>query len=68
MTYQEIKNNQAINTYIQQADATLGNCLMPPLFGLIANHISIGLLPPYLLLLLAVMALSHRQAVRICGG
>ena len=23
MTYQEIKNNQAINTYIQQADATL---------------------------------------------
>ena len=63
MTYQEIKNNQAINTYIQQADATLGNGLMPPLFGLIANHISIGLL-----LLLAVMALSHRQAVRICGG
>ena len=68
MTYQEIKNNQAINTYIQQADATLGNGLMPPLFGLIANHISIGLLPPYLLLLLTVMALSHRQAVRICGG
>ena len=63
MTYQEIKNNQAINTYIQQGDATLGICLMPPLFGLIANHISIGLL-----LLLAVMALSHRQAVRICGG
>ena len=23
MTYQEIKNNQAINTYIQQADASL---------------------------------------------
>ena len=53
---------------ILMAGAYLGNCLMPPLFGLIANHISIGLLPPYLLLLLAVMALSHRQAVRICGG
>ena len=53
---------------ILMAGAYLGNCLMPPLFGLIANHISIGLLPPYLLLLLAVMALSHRQSVRICGG
>ena len=53
---------------VLMAGAYLGNCLMPPLFGLIANHISIGLLPPYLLLLLAVMALSHRQAVRICGG
>ena len=53
---------------ILMAGAYLGNCLMPPLFGLIANHISIGLLPPYLLLLLAVMALSHRQAVRICRG
>ena len=53
---------------ILMAGAYLGNCLMPPLFGLIANHISIGLLPPYLLLLLTVMALSHRQAVRICGG
>ena len=53
---------------ILMAGAYLGNCLMQPLFGLIANHISIGLLPPYLLLLLALMALSHRQAVRICGG
>lgn len=53
---------------ILMAGAYLGNCLMPPLFGLIANYISIGLLPPYLLLLLAVMALSHRQAVKICGG
>ena len=53
---------------ILMAGAYLGNCLMPPLFGLIANHISIGLLPPYLLALLAVMALSHRQAVKICGG
>ena len=53
---------------ILMAGAYLGNCLMPPLFGLIANHISIGLLPLYLLALLAVMALSHRQTVRICGG
>ena len=53
---------------ILMAGAYLGNCLMPPLFGLIANHISSGLLPLYLLALLAVMALSHRQTVRICGG
>lgn len=53
---------------ILMAGAYLGNCLMPPLFGLIANHISIGLLPLYLLLLLTVMALSHRRAVKVCGG
>ena len=53
---------------ILMAGAYLGNCLMPPLFGLLANHISIGLLPPYLLLLLALMALSHRQAGLICGA
>lgn len=52
---------------VLMASAYLGNCLMPPLFGLIANHISISLLPFYLLLILAVMASMHRLALKKCG-
>lgn len=51
---------------VLMASAYLGNCLMPPLFGLIANHISISLLPVYLLLILAVMASMHETALRRC--
>lgn len=53
---------------VLMASAYLGNCLMPPLFGLIANHISISLLPFYLLLILAVMASMHRLALKKCGN
>ena len=49
------------------ASAYLGNCLMPPIFGLIANHISISLLPVYLLLILVLMASMHRLALKRCG-
>jgi len=34
---------------VQMASAYTGTLLMPPLFGLIANHISVGLFPVYLL-------------------
>lgn len=51
---------------VLMASAYLGNCLMPPLFGLIANHISISLLPLYLLFILAVMAAMHETALRRC--
>lgn len=44
---------------IQMASAYVGTCLMPPLFGLIANHISIRLLPLYLLILLVLMVYMH---------
>lgn len=46
---------------IQMASAYVGTCLMPPVFGLIANHISISLLPVYILLLLALMFFMHEQ-------
>ena len=39
---------------VQMASAYIGTCLMPPLFGLIANHISIRLLPLYLLIFLFI--------------
>jgi len=53
---------------IQMASAYIGTCLMPPLFGLIANHISIRLLPLYLLILLALMAYMHGLLGRNVNG
>lgn len=51
---------------VQMASAYVGTCLMPPLFGLIANHISIRLLPVYLLILLALMVYMHELLERKC--
>lgn len=52
---------------VQMASAYTGTCLMPPLFGLIANHIQVGLLPIFLLALLALMAFLYQQLTRRCG-
>ena len=41
------------------ASAYVGTCLMPPLFGLIANHITVALMPLYLLVILILMAVMH---------
>ena len=49
---------------VQMASAYIGTCLMPPLFGLIANHISTALLPGYLLVILTVMAVTHEALLR----
>ena len=53
---------------VQMASAYVGTLLMPPLFGLIADHISIGLFPVFLLVALAVMALIHERLVRMAKG
>lgn len=37
---------------------------MPPLFGLIVRHVTAALFPWYLLVILAVMVLSHELLVR----
>ena len=49
---------------VQMASAYIGNCLMPPLFGLIANHIHVALLPVYLLLILGLMVWMHEKMLR----
>ncbi|MBQ8563910.1 MAG: MFS transporter, partial [Firmicutes bacterium] len=49
---------------VQMASAYVGTCLMPPLFGLVAEHITVALLPMYLLILLVVMVFTHEQVVR----
>ena len=50
---------------VQMASAYVGTCLMPPLFGLIANYISIRLLPLYLLILLGLMVYMHEMMSRV---
>ena len=46
---------------VQMASAYIGTCLMPPLFGLLANRISIKILPFYLLILLGLMVYMHES-------
>ena len=48
------ENSQAL-IGVQMASAYVGVCAMPPLFGLIANHISTALLPAYLAIIAVVM-------------
>lgn len=49
---------------VQMASAYVGTCLMPPVFGLIANHINVSLLPVYLLLILTLMVLMHEKLLK----
>lgn len=44
---------------VQMASAYVGTCIMPPIFGLIANYISVGFFPIFLLGILIVMAIMH---------
>lgn len=48
----------------QMAFAYVGICLMPPLFGWIANLSSTSLLSVYLLVILAVMTIMHEMSLR----
>ena len=48
------ENSQAL-IGVQMASAYIGTLAMPPLFGLIANHISVSLLPLYLAVITALM-------------
>lgn len=50
---------------VQMASAYTGTCLMPPLFGLIANNISVALYPVYLLLFLIGMTVMYRRLCRV---
>ena len=49
---------------VQMASAYVGTCLAPPLFGLMANHITVALLPVYLLAILILMAVMHEMLIR----
>ena len=53
---------------VQMASAYLGTCLMPPLFGLIANHITVSLFPFYLLAILILMVFMHEALLKSGGN
>lgn len=48
---------------VQMASAYIGTCLMPPIFGLVANYINVALLPVYLFLLTIIMIIVHEKLV-----
>ena len=58
------KNSQAI-IGIQMASAYVGSTFMPPVFGLIANHISITLVPVYVLIFIVLMFFMVEKTFRL---
>ena len=47
---------------LQMASAYVGSCLAPPLFGVLAQHLSLSLLPLYLILLVFLMGILTERA------
>ncbi len=52
---------------VQMASAYMGSCFAPPLYGLLANHVSTELLPAYLAAFLVLMFVMHETVVRKTG-
>lgn len=50
---------------VQMASAYVGTCLMPPVFGFLANHISVSLYPVFLLAILILMVVMHEKMLPI---
>lgn len=50
---------------VQMASAYVGILVMPPLFGLIADYISVALLPVFLLIILIIMTVMNERLNRI---
>ena len=61
------ENSQAL-VGIQMASAYMGTTLMPPLFGVIAQHISVGLYPFYLMIFAGLMLAMTELLNRTVGG
>ncbi len=58
------ENSQAI-IGIQMASAYIGSTFMPPLFGIIADHISIGTYPLYLILFAILMLIMSERLTKV---
>lgn len=52
---------------VQMACAYVGSLLMPPLFGIIAQYVTISLYPWYLLVLLVLMVAMHERLRKLRG-
>lgn len=66
-TYFGEDESQAI-VGMQMACAYVGSMCMPPVFGLIAQHVTIILFPWYLVVFLVLMIVMHESLRRKCGG
>lgn len=53
---------------VQMAAAYVGTTVMPPLFGIIANNISIALLPLYVFAALLLMFAMYERVVKKCSN
>ena len=53
---------------MQMACAYVGSMCMPPVLGLIAQHVTIILFPWYLVVFLVLMIVMHESLRRKCGG
>ena len=60
------ENSQAL-IGVQMASAYVGICVMPPLFGILANHIGVFLLPWYTGAILVLMAVMCERLERKCS-
>lgn len=60
------ENSQGI-IGIQMASAYVGSTFMPPVFGLIANHIDMRLMPLYMGLLFVLMVAMIAKTQKVCG-
>ena len=50
---------------IQMAFAYVGTCLMPPVFGVLGQHISFGLYPVFLMAILILMVVMAERMHRV---
>lgn len=46
---------------VQMASAYVGTCVMPPVFGFIANYLSVSLLPFFIFVILLLMVIMHEK-------
>ena len=60
------ENSQAI-IGVQMASAYLGSLIAPPVFGLVANHITASLMPVYMGGILLLMVIMCERLNRICS-
>lgn len=61
----KLSNTQMVRMgQVLMACAYVGSSLMPPLFGLIAGHITVSLLPVYLSAILVLMIVMHDGLIR----
>ena len=53
---------------VQMASAYVGTCVMPPVYGFLANYVSVYLLPFFLLAILIVMWVMYERLLKKAGN